>query len=321
MKVASPNVVPSVSREKPGWFPKVLYANRYLFLMFLPGLAYFIIFHYIPMFGIFIAFKNYSPFLGVFKSPWVGLDKFRSFFESPYAWRVIRNTLLLNTYALVFRFPAPIMLALLLNEVRSDAYKRTIQTVTYFPYFVSTVIIAGLVMQLLSSTGVVNTVLKRLFDTSTIKFLEQPRLFRPIYISTTIWQGMGFGAIIYLAAIAGIDPNLYEAATIDGAGRWKRMWYVTIPGILPTTIILFLLNLGQLLNVGIELVLLLYNPLTYETADVIDTFVYRRGLAGVGGPVDMSLGAAVGLFKSLIGLLLIVTANKVARTVGETSLW
>ena len=303
------------------WVRKRLYPNRYLLIMFLPGLLYFIVFHYVPMFGIVIAFQRYSPFLGVLKSPWVGFAKFESFFGSPYAWRVIKNTLLLNIYSLVLRFPAPIILALLLNELRSKKYKRAIQTITYFPYFVSTAIVAGLLIQMLSSTGVVNTVLHTLFGMDPIKFLDQPRLFRPIYIATGLWQGIGFGAIIYIAAIAGIDPNLYEAAYIDGANRWGRMWHVTVPGIAPTVIILFLLNLGHILNVGIELVLLIYNPLTYETADVIGTFVYRRGLAGHGAAVDMSLGAAVGIFQSLIGLLLIAVANRLARAVSETSLW
>ena len=303
------------------WLRKRLYPNRYLLLMFLPGLLYFLIFHYVPMFGIVIAFQRYSPFLGILKSPWVGFAKFESFFGSPFAWRVIRNTLLLNVYSLVLRFPAPIILALLLNEVRSKTYKRAIQTITYFPYFVSTAIVAGLLIQMLSSTGVVNSVLHSLFGTEPIKFLDQPRLFRPIYIATGLWQGIGFGAIIYIAAIAGIDPNLYEAAVIDGANRWGRMWHITLPGIAPTVIILFLLNLGHILNVGIELVLLIYNPLTYETADVIGTFVYRRGLAGQGAAVDMSLGTAVGIFQSVIGLILIVAANKLAKTVSETSLW
>ena len=289
--------------------------------MFLPGLLYFIIFHYVPMFGIVIAFQRYSPFRGVLHSPWMGLAKFKSFFASPYAWRIIRNTLLLNLYSLAFRFPAPIMLALALNEVRNATYKRTIQTITYFPYFVSTAIVAGLLIQMLSSTGVVNTVMGALFNSDPVKFLDQPRLFRPIYVTTTIWRGVGFGAIIYIAAISSIDPNLYEAAIMDGAGRWRRMGSITIPSIMPTAIILFLLNLGHILNVGVELVLLLYNPLTYETADVIDSFVFRRGLIGGGMAADMSLGAAVGLFKSLIGLVLIVAANRLARAVSETSLW
>lgn len=321
MPAVTSNAAAALPRGTRSAWRRVLYQNRYLFIMFLPGLLYFVVFCYLPMFGIVIAFQSYSPFLGFLKSPWVGFDKFRSFFSSPYAWRIIRNTLMLNVYSILFRFPAPIILALLLNELHSTGYRRTIQTVTYFPYFVSTTIIAGLLVQLLSSTGVINGVLHTLFDTPSIKFLDQPRLFRPIYIATALWQGLGFGAIIYLAAIAGIDPELYEAATMDGAGRWRRVWYITLPSILPTVVILFLLNLGHILDVGVELVLLIYNPLTYETADVIDTFVYRRGLAGEGAAIDMSLGAAVGLFKSFIGFALIVSANKLAKKVTETSLW
>ena len=288
--------------------------------MFFPGLLFFIIFHYLPMIGIVVAFKDYSPYLGFAKSPWVGLQHFRNFFGSYYAWRIIRNTLLLNVYSLIFAFPAPILLALTLNELRGEKYKRFIQTITYFPYFMSMPIVAGLVVQFLTSQGIVNTLLGAAFDRAPIKFLERAEYFRGIYVSANIWHGVGFGAIIYLAAIASVDPQLYEAAVIDGAGRMRRMWHITLAGIAPTIIILFLLSLGAMLSVSLELVLLLYNPLTYETADVIDTFVYRRGL-GAGGTADYGLGTAVGLFKGVIGMILIVTANRIAKIVGETSLW
>ena len=301
-------------------FRKTILRNRYLILLFLPSVAYFAIFHYLPMAGIVIAFKDYSPYLGFIKSPWVGLQQFEYFFQSFYAWRIVRNTLLLNLYSLAFGFPAPILFALLLNELYGTAVKRVAQTVTYFPYFLSSTIIAGLVVQVVGPQGMVNDLLGGLFNMAPVRFLEQPGFFRPIYVAANIWKGLGFGTIIYLAAMTGIDPEQYEAAVMDGAGRLRRLWHVTIPALVPTMVVLFLLNLGSLMSVGIELVLLLYNPLTYETADVIDTFVYRRGI-GVGGTADYSFGTAVGLFQGLIGLLLIIFFNQVAKKLGETSLW
>lgn len=313
------------SKSRPakqgGVFARVIYPNRYLILIFIPGLLFFIIFHYVPMFGIVVAFKDYSPYLGVIKSPWVGLKHFVYFFSGPYAWRVIRNTILLSFYSLLFGFPAPIILALLLNELRSDPFKRVIQTVTYFPYFLSMSVVAGLVVQILGPRGIVNQGLGAILGMDPVRFLSEARFFRPIYVTTNIWKGVGFSAIIYLAAIAGVDPNLYEAAIIDGANRWRRIWHVTLPAITPTIVILLILNLGHILTVGIELVLLLYNPLTYETADVIGTFVYRYGISGQSGPPNLGLGAAVGVFQSLVGFVLIITANRAAKAISETSLW
>ena len=295
--------------------------NRYLLLMFLPCLLYFLIYRYLPMFGIVVAFLDYNPYAGLFKSAWVGLGHFADFFSSPYAWRTIRNTLVLSSLSLIFTFPAPIVFALLLNEIRIAGYKRIIQSVTYFPYFLSYSIVAGLVVQFVAPEGILNQILGELFGMSPVRFLDRPEFFRPIYLTTSIWKGLGFGAIIYLAAIAGIDQQLYEAATMDGAGRFRRMWHVTVAGIAPTIIVLFLLNIGHILSVGMELVLLLYSPLTYETADVIDTFIYRRGLVGGTGGVNLGLGAAVGLFKSAVGLVMVLMANSVARRLTETSLW
>lgn len=302
---------------------KAFWSNRYLILMFLPGLLYFIIFHYIPMFGVIIAFKDYSPWLGILKSPWVGLKQFQAFFSGPYAWRLIRNTLLLNIYGIIFGFPIPIIFALLLNEISNELYKKTIQTVTYFPFFLSMPIVAGLVMQLLSpSTGIINIILTKYLHRESIYFLTKPEYFRGIYVSANIWRSMGYSAIIYLAALTSIDPTLYEAAIIDGANRWQRARFITIPGLMPTIIILLILSTGHILSVGIDLILLLYNPMTYETADVIGTFVYRRGIAGVGGTApDLSLGAAVGLFQSAVGLITILIVNNIARRVSEVSLW
>jgi len=291
--------------------------------MFLPGLLYFIIFHYIPMFGVIIAFKDYSPWLGVLRSPWVGLKNFYEFFSGPYAWRLIRNTLLLNIYWLIFGFPIPIAFALLLNEVNNELYKKVVQTVTYFPFFLSMPIVAGLVVQLLSpSTGIVNILLTRVFKREPIYFLTRPEYFRTIYILANIWRSMGYSAIIYLASLTSIDPTLYEAAVIDGANRWQRTRFITIPGLIPTITILLILSTGHILSVGIDLILLLYNPMTYETADVIGTFVYRRGIVGLGGTApDLSLGTAVGLFQSTVGLVTVIIVNNIARRISETSLW
>jgi len=304
------------------WWDKSFWPNRYLFLMFLPGLLYFIIFCYIPMGGIVIAFKDYSPWVGILKSPWIGLKHFQDFFSSPYAWRLIRNTLLLNIYGLIFGFPIPIIFALFLNELASERYKKMIQTLTYFPFFLSMPIVAGLVIQLLSpSSGIINTILVKWFGREPIYFLTKPEYFRSIYISANIWRGMGYSAIIYLAALTGIDPTLYEAAIIDGANRWQRVRFITLPGLTPTITILLILSMGSILSVGIDLILLLYNPMTYETADVIGTFVYRRGIAGIGGAPDLGLGTAVGLFQSIVGLVTIMLVNSIARRISETSLW
>jgi len=303
------------------WFRKVVIPNRYLFLMFLPGLLYFLIFHYLPMFGIVVAFQRYSPYLGILKSPWVGFRNFVDFFGGPYAWRIIRNTLLLNLYGLAFGFPAPIILALLLNELRIDWFKRFVQTITYFPYFISMAVVGGLVVQLLSPSGTLNILVGQILKMTPINFLEHAKYFRGIFVTANIWRGVGFGAIIYLAAIAGIDAELYEAAVIDGAGRWRQMRFITVPSLVPTITILLLLNLGNILSVGVELILLIYNSLTYETADVIGTFVYRRGISSWSGPPDFGLGAAVGLFQSVIGLVLLVISNRLARIIGGTSLW
>lgn len=304
-------------------FIKSIWINRYLILMFLPGLLYFIIFHYIPMFGVVIAFKDYSPWLGIVKSPWVGLKNFHTFFSSPYAWRLIRNTLLLNVYGIIFGFPIPIIFALLLNEIGNELYKKAIQTVTYFPFFLSMPIVAGLVVQLLSpSTGIINIILTKYFHREPIYFLTKPEYFRGIYVSANIWRSMGYSAIIYLASLTSIDPTLYEAAIIDGANRWQRAKFITIPGLMPTITILLILSTGHILSVGIDLILLLYNPMTYETADVIGTFVYRIGIAGVGGIApDLSLGAAIGLFQSAVGLITILIVNNIARKISEVSLW
>jgi len=294
--------------------------NKSFYLMLLPIVAYYFIFHYIPMYGIQIAFKDFTPAKGILGSPWVGLEKFREFFvyDSYYVWRIIRNTILLNVYDIIFGFPAPIIFALLLNEVKNSLYKKTLQTISYMPHFISTVVIVGIILDFFSRDGLINQILKSLGILSEpISFMTEPGWFRPIYVGSGIWQQLGWNSIIYLAAISNIDPQLYEAALIDGAGRFKQAIYVTLPGILPTIVILFILRMGSIMNVGFEKVYLMYNPLTYETADVISTYVYRKGLL----EMDYSYGAAVGLFNSLINFMFVVMANQLSKKFTETSLW
>lgn len=289
---------------------------KHLYLMVLPVLVFYIIFHYAPMYGAIIAFKNYQPNRGILGSPWVGFKYFESFFKSFYFWRVFRNTILINVYELIFAFPAPILFALLLNEVRSNLFKRTIQTITYLPHFISIVVICGMLTDFLTTDGVVNDFIA-LLGGQRSPLLQNPNLFRAIFVGSGIWQGVGWGSIIYLAALSGIDPCLYESAVIDGAGRLRQAWHITLPGILPTIIILLILRIGHMMDVGFEKIILLYNPTTYETADVISSFVYRRGLV----EFNWSFSSAVGILNSVINLTLIVLANKISRKVNETSLW
>nr|WP_310226377.1 ABC transporter permease subunit [Paenibacillus qinlingensis] len=290
--------------------------NKWLILMALPVVAWYILFHYVPMYGVIIAFKQFSPVKGIWGSTWVGLKHFHDFFNSFSAWRVIQNTLMINFYQLIFGFPAPIILALLLNEVKGKYFKKTIQTVTYLPHFVSTVVICGMIIDFFAKSGLINDIIA-FFGGSRTMFLVEAGWFRTIYVSTGIWQGVGWGSIIYLAALSAIDTELYEAVTIDGAGRWRQFIHITLPGIAPTIVILLIMNFGHMMSEGYEKIILLYNPSTYETADIISSYVYRRGLV----EANYSFSAAVGLFNSLVNLILIVTANYVSRKVNETSLW
>ena len=253
---------------------------------------------------------------GILGSSWAGLKYFQEFFSSIYAGRTIRNTLLISLYSLLWGFPAPIILALLLNEIRNVHFKKIVQTVTYLPHFISLIVVCGLIVNFCQQQGLFNNIIT-FFGGQRILFLQQPEWFRTIYISSGIWQGIGWGSIIYLAALSGIDQELYEAAAIDGANRWKQTIHVTLPGIAPTIIILLIMNIGHLMSVGYEKVILLYNPLTYTTADVISSFVYRVGLQ----QFNYSYATAVGLFNSLVNLALLVGANAVSRKVNEVSLW
>lgn len=290
--------------------------NKYVYLMAIPMVVYFILFHYMPMYGIVIGFKDFSPRIGVWGSPWVGLKHFKEFFDSLYFSRTVRNTALLSLYSLLWGFPASIILALLLNEIRREKFKRCIQTITYLPHFISLVVICGLIVDFTSTDGLFNAILSN-FGVEATNWLTKPEWFRTIYIGSGVWQSIGWDSIIFLAALTGIDPSLYEAAKIDGAGRWKQMLHVTLPGLMPTIVIMLILNIGGLMSVGYEKIILLYNSLTYETADVISSYVYRKGLQGG----DYSFSTAVGLFESIIGFTLLIIANKLSKKITEQSLW
>jgi putative aldouronate transport system permease protein len=279
-------------------------------------LLFFVIFRYLPMAGNVIAFRTYQPGGPLFGTQWVGLYYFDLVVHDPTFWHVFFNTLILGGLSLLFGFPAPIILALLLNEVWSRGLKRFVQSISYLPHFLSTVVVAALMMQGLDVNGVVNQAL-RLAGHAPITFLQDPGWFRTIYVSSEIWQYAGWGTILYLAALTTIDPQLYEQAMLDGASRWKQTWHVTLPSIRPTMMVVLILNIGTFMAVGFEKILLIYNPLTYPTADVISTYLYRVGI--VSG--SFSYAAAIGLFESVIGLTLVLSANAISRRVVGASLW
>ncbi|TDG00990.1 sugar ABC transporter permease [Paenibacillus piri] len=283
-------------------------------------MLYFLIFDYIPMFGIIIAFKDISPFEGVqaiFTGEWVGFKHFVRFWNSYYFWNVMRNTLLISLYKLFFGFPASIVLALLLNELRHAVFKRIVQTISYLPHFISTVVVAGLVMMVLSTDrGLLNAIVVFLGG-EPVHFLGDPAYFRGILVISHVWQSIGWGSILYLAAMSGIDPGLYEAAKMDGAGRYRQMWHITLPGITHVIVIMLIFSIGGLLNAGFEKVLLLYSPAVYEVADIIDTYVYREGLLSL----NYSFATAVGLFKNVLAMFLILGANYIAKKMNQTGIW
>lgn len=290
--------------------------NKTIYLLALPVIAYYLVFHYGPMYGVQIAFKDFSPSLGIADSPWVGFRHFTEFFNGFYFWRVIRNTLLISLYSIAFGFPASIVLALLLNELRSRLFKRTVQSITYLPHFISLVVVVGMMVDFLSADGLINQIIAA-FGFESRSFLQEPKWFRFLYVSSGIWQEVGWGSIIYLAAIAGIDPTLYEAAKVDGAGRFKQILHITIPGIMPTIAILFILRMGSVMSVGDEKILLMYNPMTYETADVIGTYVYRKGIL----ETSYSFSSAVGLFNAVINFAFLLLTNLISKRSGGTKLF
>ena len=290
--------------------------NWQLYLMLLPVVVYFVVMAYGPMYGVLLAFKDYKVRRGILGSPWAGVYWFREFFNSYFIERLIKNTLLINVLNLLFSFPAPIILALLLNELRSERYKRSVQTITYLPHFISLVVICGMIHDFTSRDGIINDLVV-FFGGERSTMLLNPGLFRPIYIVSEIWQGVGWGSIIYLAALSSIDPELYQAAVIDGANRWKKIWHITLPGIMPTIVILLILRVGSMMSIGHEKIILLYNASIYDTADVISSFVYRKGLL----ESNYSYSTAVGLFNSAINFMLVILANWLSRRATDHSLW
>lgn len=300
-------------------FRKALIRDRWLYLIMLLPAVYYAMFCYYPMYGVTIAFKQYKPKLGILGSPWAsqhGMKYILQVVNDPYFWTVFKNTIVLNLINLLLTFPAPIILALLLNEITSAHYKRLVQTITYLPHFLSTVVVVGMMNSMFNSTGIVNEILSSMgFD--KIAFLNDAQYFRPMYIGSNIWQNVGWDSIIFLSALSGLDMNLYEAARIDGAGRWKQTIHITIPGILPTIIIMLILAMGKIMNVSYQKVLLMMTGSNQSVSDVISTYVYRRGIT----KADFSYATAVNLFQSLISLLFVGVTNWISRKTSETSLW
>jgi putative aldouronate transport system permease protein len=310
-----PGRAPRRPRNRLTW-RRALRRDWRLYSLAVAPLLFFAVFRYLPMIGNVIAFRRYEPGGSLFGEKWVGLHYFRLFWSDPTFWQVFTNTLVLGGLTLLFTFPVPIILALLLNEVRTSAVRRFVQSVSYLPHFLSIVVVAAIVMQLLNANGPVNQALGAVGH-APIEFLQQPGWFRQIYVSSEVWQTAGWGTILYLAALTTIDGQLYEQARIDGANRWKQTWHVTLPGIRPTMMTLLILNIGTFMAVGFEKILLLENPLTYPTADVISTYLYRVGV--VSG--SFSYAAAIGLFDSLIGLTLVISANYLSRRLVGAGLW
>lgn len=298
-------------------FYKQMMRDKYLYLLALPGILYFLIFKYVPMWGITIAFKDFSPFLGFADSPWVGAKHFQTLFASPDFWMILRNTLAISLLNILLFFPLPIVLSILLNEIRNQAYKSTVQSIIYLPHFLSWVIIASLSFTLLStSDGIVNQVLE-MVGMDKIAFLTNPDTFWFLLTGQSVWKEVGWGTIIFLAAIAGVNVELYEAAKMDGANRFRQIWHVTLPAIRNVIIILLILRLGDIMEVGFEQVFLMYNGAVSEVAEVFDTYVYRVGIQ----QGQFSYSTAVGLFKSIVGLVLVVIANKMSKKFGEEGIY
>jgi len=298
---------------------KRMLSSWQLYLLMSVPFFYVILFKYLPMYGVTIAFKNYMPLKGVLGSPWAGLVHFKTFFNSAYFSVLIKNTMILSIYGLLAGFPFPIILALALNYVGKERFKKLVQMTTYIPHFISTVVIVGLMNQILSlRTGVVNNLIEMLGG-ERINFIANPDTFRHLYVWSGVWQGIGWGSIIYIAALAGIDPQLHEAAIMDGASKLRRIWHIDIPGITPTVVIMLILSVGHILNTGFEKVYLMTNPLNSSTAEVIDTYVYKVGIAGQFP--NYSFSTAVGLFQSVVTLVLTIAVNQISKKVTENSLW
>ncbi|GGJ59788.1 putative aldouronate transport system permease protein [Anoxybacillus voinovskiensis] len=297
-------------------YTKKILQNYQLYLFILPTIIYFIIFHYLPMYGVLIAFKDFVATKGIISSPWVGFKHFERFFDSYQFWRLIKNTLGLSVLQLIVGFPLPILLALMLNQIRSEKYKRFVQTVVYAPHFISVVVLAGMIYVFFSNNGLVNNIIM-IFGGEPISFMAKPEWFKPLYVASGVWQETGWAAIIYLAALAGVNPELHEAAVVDGANKWQRILHVDIPAIMPTAVIVLILSVGNIMNVGFEKAYLLQTPLNQPSAEVIPTYVYKMGLQ----QAQYSFSAAVGLFNAVINLILLIAVNKFAKKISGQGLW
>lgn len=289
---------------------------KYAYLMLLPVIAFYVIFHYIPMAGLVIAFKNYTPRIGIWGSPWVGFKYFIDFFHDIYFFRLIRNTFMINIYDILIGFPAPIIVAILLTELPNRKFRTVFQTSLYLPYFISILVLCGIIIDFTQRTGVISDLLN-IVGIKRSSLLQNPALFKPIFVISNLWQYAGWSSIIFVAAMGAINEELYQAAYIDGCGRFRRILHVTIPGIMPTIIILLILRIGNIMTVGFEKIILLYNPLTFETADVISSYVYRRGIM----EFNFSYAAAVGFFNSIINFAFLFGANWFSKRTSDTSLW
>jgi putative aldouronate transport system permease protein len=312
---ANPIIDSPIQVKKASKLKKIL-SNYQLYLFLLPALVYFIVFHYVPMYGILIAFKDFVATKGIMGSPWVGFKHFERFFDSYQFWSLIKNTLGLSVIQLIVGFPLPIFLALMMNQIRSDKYKRFVQTVVYAPHFISVVVLAGMIYVFFSNNGLINNLIL-IFGGDPISFMAKPDWFKPLYIASGVWQETGWAAIIYLAALAGVSPELHEAAVMDGANKWQRIFHVDIPAIMPTAVILLILNVGNIMNIGFEKAYLLQTPMNQPAAEIIPTYVYKMGLQ----QAQYSFAAAVGLFNSVINLVLLVLVNKFAKKLSGTGLW
>lgn len=310
------NKVTKTSKSKSDILNKI-FRDRWLYLLLLPGLIYFIVFRYAPMYGLVIAFKNYVPFLGINGSEWVGWQNFRNFFVNPDFRRLLYNTLLLAFLNITIGFPVPIILALLLNELRHKIYKKLVQTFVYIPHFISWTITASITFLLLSvDSGIITKIIEH-FTGNRVDLLTNPNAFRPLIVMQGIWKESGWGTIIYLAALTGISPELYEAAIMDGAGRFRRLWHITLPAIRSTIVVMLILRVGSFLSTGFDQIYLMTNSLNRNVADVFDTYVYTVGIT----QGSYSYSTAVGLFKSVVGIILVLTTNKIAKLLGESGLY
>ncbi|WP_413375465.1 ABC transporter permease [Paenibacillus taichungensis] len=307
----------TLTNSKRSVFMRRLRRQKWFFIMLTPGLIYFLLYKYLPMWGILIAFQDYQPFEGIFRSEWVGFKHFQQFFSDETFWLLFRNTLILAVYNIVFFFPLPIIIALMLNEVTKNKFKRIIQTLIYIPHFVSWVVVAGITFLFFSAQdGLVNNLLAQL-GSSPVQFLLSKEWFRTVITSQVMWKETGWGTIIFLAALAGVDPQLHEAARMDGAGRWKQIWHITLPAIRSTIIIMFILRMGSFLDTGFEQIFLMINPMNREVGEVFDTYVYNMGIS----QGKFSYSAAVGVFKSVVALIMVIGANRLAKKFGEEGIY